>query len=159
MTKLKNNWTLVILAISLGVICTALIAEYFYGILPCKMCFYQRYSYYMLIILSIFFLLSKKQNNKFYYLIVEILLILGLFFSIWHVGIENHIFDGPVGCSSTFKDINNIVELKKHIISTTVIACDEINWTFLGVSFAIYNALLQLILLVTNSMFIIKNND
>ena len=159
MIKLKNNWTFVILVVSLTVICTALIAEYFYGILPCKMCIFQRYSYYALIILSIFFLLLKKQNNKFYYLIVEIILIVGLFFSIWHVGIENDLINGPVACSSTIKDINNIVDLKKHIINTPVITCDHINWAFLGISFAIYNTLLQLALLTANSIFIIKKND
>ena len=76
---------------------------------------------------------------------------------LWFHGVNNTKWD--MSSYSQIADINNIVELKKHIISTTVIACDEINWTFLGVSFAIYNALLQLILLVTNSMFIIKGDD
>ena len=156
MIKLKNNWTFIILVISIAVISTALIAEYFYRILPCKMCIFQRYSYYALIILSVIFLLLKKQNDRFYYLIAEIILIIGLFFSIWHVGIENNLINGPVGCSSSIKDINNIIDLKKHIINTHIIACDQINWAFLGISFAIYNTLLQLALLAANSIFLIK---
>ena len=159
MKRLKNNWTFFILTISFTVICIALIAEYFYGILPCKMCIFQRYSYYALIIISIVFLLLKKQNNRFYFLITEIILIVGLFFSIWHVGIENDLISGHLGCSSSIKDINNIVDLKKHITNTPIIACDQINWAFLGISFAIYNTSLQLILLITNSIFLIKKND
>ena len=76
MIKLKNNWTFIILVISIAVISTALIAEYFYRILPCKMCIFQRYSYYALIILSAIFLLLKKQNDRFYYLTAEIILII-----------------------------------------------------------------------------------
>ena len=159
MIKLKNNWTFFILLISIAVISTALIAEYFFGILPCKMCIFQRYSYYALIILSIIFFLLKKQNHKFYYLTVEAILIVGLFFSIWHVGIENDLINGPRGCSSAIKDINNIIDLKKHILNTPIIACDQINWTFLSISFAIYNTLLQLLLITTNSIFLIKKND
>ena len=109
-----------------------------------------------LIILSAIFLLLKKQNDRFYYLTAEIILIIGLFFSIWHVGIENNLINGPVGCSSSIKDINNIIDLKKHIINTPIIACDQINWAFLGISFAIYNTLLQLALLAANSIFLIK---
>ena len=159
MIKLKNNWTFFILLISIAVISTALIAEYFFGILPCKMCIFQRYSYYALIILSIIFLLLKKQNHKFYYLTVEAILIVGLFFSIWHVGIENDLINGPRGCSSAIKDISNIIDLKKHILNTPIITCDQINWTFLGISFSIYNTLLQLLLITTNSIFLVKKND
>ena len=86
----KKNWALIILIIAIVAIATALIAEHIFNILPCQMCIYQRYSYYSLIILSIIFLLLKKQNSSIYYLLVEIMLIVGLFFSLWHIGIENH---------------------------------------------------------------------
>ena len=154
----KKNWALIILIIAIVAIATALIAEHIFNILPCQMCIYQRYSYYSLIILSIIFLLLKKQNSSIYYLLVEIMLIVGLFFSLWHIGIENHLIGGPSSCSSDMGNISNIQDLKEYILNRPVIACDEINWTFLGVSFAIYNSILQMILLINNSRYILKKN-
>ena len=92
-------------------------------------------------------------------LIIEILILTGLFFAIWHVGIENHLLTGPMGCSNIINNVNNIEELKTILTNKPIVFCDEVNWSFLGISFAIYNSLLQFLLLITNSMFIIKKND
>ena len=159
MIKLKKNWSIIILTIAVITILTALTAEYIYNILPCKMCMYQRFSYYGLIVLSIIYILIKKQKNISYLLFVEIFLVLGLFFSLWHVGIEKNFIEGPSGCTNSLKNIGNVGDLKEYILNKPIVSCNEINWTFLGVSFAIYNSLLQLLILIINSILIIKKND
>lgn len=159
MKYLKKNWSFFILIFSIIIISIVLTAEYIFNILPCKMCLYQRYSYYGLILLSIIFILIKKQDRKIYLFLVEILIIAGLIFSLWHVGIENHLIDGPSGCASNINNINNIENLKIYILKRPIVACDEINWTFLGISFAVYNSITQAILLIINSRFIFTKND
>lgn len=154
----KKYWCLIILFISISVILTALIAEYFFLIQPCKMCLYQRYSYYLLIIISGLFLLLKKESDKIYLLITEILLICGLFVSLWHLGIENQLINFPSGCSNSIEDINNINDLKDQIIDSPLVMCNEINWSFLGISMVFYNSLLQFSLLIFNSIYL-KNNS
>ena len=71
MIKLKKNWSIIILIIASISIATALTAEYIYNILPCKMCVYQRFSYYGLIIISIIYILLKKQKHISYFLLVD----------------------------------------------------------------------------------------
>ena len=53
MKKIKNNWTVIVFIISFLAISSAITAEFFFEILPCKMCLYQRYPYYFIIFVSI----------------------------------------------------------------------------------------------------------
>jgi len=156
MMNLQKNWALIILLLSIIAILSALIAQYIYFIHPCKLCIYQRYPYYFLILISCFFLLLKEQNNKIYFLIIEVIFAIGLFFSIWHVAIENNLISDIIGCSASIENIDNVSELKKSIINKPLVMCNDINWSFLGISFAIYNSLLQFGLLIINSIFLVK---
>ena len=156
MMNLQKNWALIILLLSIIAILSALIAQYIYFIQPCKLCIYQRYPYYFLILISCFFLLLKEQNNKIYFLIIEVIFAIGLFFSIWHVAIENNLISDIIGCSASIENIDNVSELKKSIINKPLVMCNDINWSFLGISFAIYNSLLQFGLLIINSIFLVK---
>ena len=60
MNIIYRNWGVIVFAISIIAIFIALIAEYFYNLLPCKMCLYQRYPYYSIIIIYPIFLFLKK---------------------------------------------------------------------------------------------------
>ena len=159
MKIITKNWTILVLIISSFAILVALIAENIFGYLPCKMCLYQRYPYYMIIIISAFFLLLRNENNMVLLLIIEILLLIGLFFALWHVGIENQILIGPSGCSNIIKNAESVNELRTIITNRPIVFCDEVNWSFLGISFAIYNSLLLFALLIFNSIFLFKKND
>jgi len=159
MKIIYKNWTYIVLLISILAISIALIAENFFGYLPCKMCLYQRYPYYALIGITTIFVLLKNENNMVLLLIIEILILTGLFFAIWHVGIENHLLTGPMGCSNIINNVDNIEELKTILTNKPIVFCDEVNWSFLGISFAIYNSLLLLVLLTINSILLFKKND
>ena len=159
MNSLKNNWAPIILIISLFVISIALIAEHIYFLIPCKMCLYERYTYYALITISLIFIFSKNQNNIIFYFLVEIFLLIGVILSLWHLGIENHIISGPQGCSATIENINSKEDLENFILNRPIVSCDEINWRFLGISIVIYNSLLQIVLLILNSIYLIKFNE
>ena len=159
MNSLKNNWAPIILIISLFVISIALIAEHIYFLIPCKMCLYERYTYYALITISLIFIFSKNQNNIIFYFLVEIFLLIGVILSLWHLGIENNIISGPQGCSATIENINSKEDLENFILNRPIVSCDEINWRFLGISIVIYNSLLQIVLLILNSIYLIKFNE
>ena len=52
---------------------------------------------------------------KVYLLITEILLIFGLFTSLWHLGIENQLINFPSGCSSSIENINDINNTRANL--------------------------------------------
>ena len=157
---LQKNWPAIILTISCLSITTALVAQYMFNLLPCKMCYYQRYVYYTIILLTLIFLIFKIKKSLIYLIIIEILLLIGLTLSLWHVGIENNLIEGTSGCSNILLESenpsNNINVLKEYILNNPIATCDQTNWSFLGISFAIYNAILQVVLLIINSILILK---
>tara|TARA_Y100000590_G_scaffold470216_1_gene662823 strand:- start:2805 stop:3293 length:489 start_codon:yes stop_codon:yes gene_type:complete len=153
---LKKNWILIILVVSIGAITSALVAEYFFKILPCQMCLYQRYPYYLLIIVSLIFFIIKKFPLSLYYWINNFLFLFGLFFSIWHVGIEQKVLPGLAGCSNNIVITESIESLKDQIINQDIINCTDITWSFVGISFATYNTILLIFLLIINIKFTLE---
>ena len=65
-----------------------IILEFIFNFLPCKMCVQQRYPYYFIIIIFILFYLFNKKINLLFNILTEFAIIYGLFYSVWHVGIE-----------------------------------------------------------------------
>ena len=157
MNTLKKYWIVIVLITSVIAISIALIAEYFFEILPCKMCLYQRYPYYFIIIFSLIYLFTKKTPLAWYYWVINFSFIIGLFFSLWHVGIEQKILPGLSGCSNIIEKTSSLKNLKEQIINQNIINCNEITWSFMGVSAATLNSLLLIVLLVINSNFIIQH--
>ena len=158
MNTLKKYWIVIVLITSVIAISIALIAEYFFEILPCKMCLYQRYPYYFIIIFSLVYFFTKKTPLAWYYWIINFSFIIGLFISLWHVGIEQKILPGLSGCSNIIEKTSSLKNLKEQIINQSIINCNEITWSFIGISMATYNSLLLILLLLLNIKFTLENS-
>ena len=157
MKYVKKNWFGILIFVSFVALGSAYIAEYIFNLEPCKMCLKQRHPYYFLIIISLIFFLFKKQKKFLLFIFNELALIYGLFYSLWHVGIEQKIFKGPASCSGTLSQTNSIQNLKEQITSQSVVNCSEISWVILGFSAATINSILLLFILIFNTIFMINN--
>ena len=157
MNTLKKHWVAIVLLISSIAIFSALMAEYVFDILPCKMCIYQRYPYYFIILISLIYIVSKKLPLTWYYWIGSLSFAIGLFFSAWHVGIEQKILPGLSGCTNTINTSQSLAKLKDQILNQNIIACDEIIWSFMGFSAATLNSLLLILLLLINTIFLVQH--
>tara|TARA_Y100000590_G_C15266874_1_gene843473 strand:- start:39 stop:536 length:498 start_codon:yes stop_codon:yes gene_type:complete len=151
-----KNWSKIIFIISILAISSALIAEYFYNLIPCKMCLYQRYPYYFIIAIFIIFNFFKKNHLIFLYMLFELSIFYGLFYSGWHVGIERKIFKSPSGCANEFNDISSTAALKQQIVNQDIVNCSEVSWYILELSAASFNFLLLILLLFFNTMYLYK---
>jgi len=156
MTIIINNWKKIIFILSFFAIFFALTAEYIYNLSPCKMCLYQRYPYYFILLVFVVFYFFKKLSSLWLFIMVELAILYGLFYSVWHVGIEKKIFSGPEGCSAFLNKSNSIENLKDQILKQDVIDCSEVTWIIFGFSAATINSILLLLFLYFNSIFIIK---
>lgn len=146
MNIIKKFWVKIVLTISIIVISIALIAEYFFEVIPCQMCIYQRYSYYLIIIFTLIYLISKKISLVIYYWVINLLFAIGIFFATWHVGIEQKILPGLTGCSNALNKSETLEDLKDQITNQSIVSCDEIIWSFMGISMATWNLLLLVLL-------------
>ena len=156
MKYIFNNWIELLLGISILSLGAAFIAEHYYNLPPCEMCLKQRHSYYAIIIFIIFFYFIKQKNKILILLLIEISLIYGLFYAIWHVGIEQKILPGPSSCTGSILQTDSLENLKQQIKDQPVIDCSEIIWSIGGLSAATINSILLLLIFVINSIYSLK---
>lgn len=157
MKFILKRWVALLLILSLIATISALIAEYLFDLAPCKMCLKQRYPYYAIIILILFFYFFRQIKNILLFILSELAILYGLFYSIWHVGIEQKVLPGPASCSGILSKTNSIQNLKEQINNQSIVNCTDISWTILSLSAATINSILLLLILIFNSIYILQN--
>ena len=153
---LQKYWFYLVTLFSVVALASALIAEYYFDLQPCAMCLKQRESYYVIIAGFILVMILKWQDKIWFYVGVQIVSIYGLFYSLWHVGIENKILAGPSSCSGGLNISTNTSSLKEQIISKAVINCEEVAWSIFGLSAATMNSLLLFLIFIINAIYVIN---
>jgi disulfide bond formation protein DsbB len=143
-------------ALAVLVIAAATIAGAWYfqlvlGLQPCPMCLEQRYAYYLAIPLAALTALAAGLHAPRGLLICG-LVILALaalgnaVFGAYHAGVEWKFWPGPSNCTGPVGNLGNAGTLLDRLDSVKVVMCDEIQWSFLGISLAGYNALISLLM-------------
>ena len=153
---LKKYWFYIVSFLSFVALSSAFVAEFYFNLTPCEMCLKQREAYYVIIAGFILVVMLNWQNRVWFYLGVQIISIYGLFYSVWHVGIENNIFSGPSGCSSGLNIADNTSSLKEQIISKPVINCADVAWSIFGLSAATINSFLLILIFIINAIYIYR---
>ena len=153
---LQKYWFYLVTLFSVVALASALIAEYYFDLQPCAMCLKQREPYYIIIAGFILVMILKWQDKIWFYVGVQIVSIYGLFYSLWHVGIENKILAGPSSCSGGLNISTNTSSLKEQIISKAVINCEEVAWSIFGLSAATMNSLLLFLIFIINAIYIVN---
>ena len=156
---LQKYWFYLVTLFSVVALASALIAEYYFDLQPCAMCLKQREPYYVIIAGFILVMILKGQDKIWFYVGVQIVSIYGLFYSLWHVGIENKILAGPSSCSGGLNISTNTSSLKEQIISKAVINCEEVAWSIFGLSAATMNSLLLFLIFIINAIYIFNIYD
>jgi disulfide bond formation protein DsbB len=121
------------------------------GLPPCPLCLEQRYAYYFAIPLAALVLLGLSFGASRKVLVAALAVI--AFGMLWnaglgayHAGVEWKFWPGPQDCSGSLSDLGTAGGLLDKIKSIRVVRCDEIPWSFLGISLAGYNAIISLVL-------------
>ena len=157
MSLILKHWLSILFILSILAIGSALLAEHFFNLAPCKMCLKQRHAYYAIIpLIGIFYFFNQK-NNFWLHILNEIAILYGLFYAVWHVGIEKKILPGPTSCSGILSKTNSLQNLKEQISNQAIVNCSEVSWSILGLSAASINSLLLMFILIFNTIFIVNN--
>jgi len=151
---LQKYWFYLVTLFSVIALTSAFIAEFNFNLAPCEMCLKQREPYYVIILGFILIAILRWQDRIWFYLSVQILSVYGLFYSIWHVGIENKFLSGPEGCSNALKVADNTTNLKEQILSKPVINCEDIAWSMFGLSAATINSILLILIFIVNAIYL-----
>ena len=132
---------------SLTAILFALYYEYIENYPPCELCIYQRFPYYLIIVTTLFFFVFKKNFN-----IVSSLIILAVFISlllsVTQAGVELGWWQIKSSCSNNIRDFNDIEKLRSFLEGVPITKCDQIIWSYKGISMAGYNVIFSIVNLI-----------
>jgi disulfide bond formation protein DsbB len=122
--------------------------QYVVGLNPCPLCLEQRTAYYIAIPLAVLIVFGASAGAARKVLLAALVAIAGIMLwnsglGVYHAGVEWKWWQGPQDCSGPVTSFGDAGSLLRQIQSTSVVRCDEIPWSFLGLSLAGYNALIS----------------
>ena len=136
---------LIALVLPLSLLGGAFGSQYFGGLHPCEMCWWQRYAHMAALLPAALAFTAPADSLRSRDL--TILAAIAIAFSgaigVYHAGVELHIFEGFTTCTATAK-ATSTQELLKQLMHAPLIRCDQVQWLFLGISMAGWNAILSL---------------
>jgi disulfide bond formation protein DsbB len=135
-TRLQQARLLALL-VPAGLLGGALFSQYVGGLYPCEMCYWQRWPHGAAILLAVaaFFAPTRK---RLLVLLAGLAIAISGAIGLFHAGVELGWWEGITHCTAT-----GATSLQ-DILNVPLIRCDQVQWDFLGISMAGWNAILSL---------------
>ncbi len=136
---------LIALLLPLGLLGGALGSQYVGGLVPCEMCYWQRWPHAAAMILAAlaFTAPAASDRSRTLTLLAAAAIAVSGAIGVYHAGVELGIFEGFTTCTSTASG-GTTADLLNSIMNTPLVRCDQVQFAFLGISMAGWNALLSL---------------
>lgn len=140
-----------IAAIGFVAIAGALVLEHGFGYVPCMLCLWQRWPYYLGVPLAALVALVALQGDKPFLVRAELGLIVATFLvgaglGVYHAGVEWGFWLGPASCAGATVAPTNAGGLMAQMRATRIVPCDAAAFRVLGLSLAGWNVLVSLAL-------------
>ena len=131
---------LVALLLPLALLAGAFGSEYLGHLVPCEMCWWQRYAHLAALPLAALAFTGPVESarSRAFTLLAALAIAVSGAIGVYHAGVELKIFEGFTQCTA-----NGHATLES-IIKAPLIRCDQVQWSFLGISMAGWNAILSL---------------
>ena len=122
----------------------ALALQFLGGLPPCPFCIYQRYPYLVVIVVGALGLWLRRPRLALALAALALAVNVGL--AAYHVGIEQGWLALPEGCAAAGRAAT-IEELRQQL-QTAPARCDQVAFTFAGLSLAAWNVVYAAVLLL-----------
>ena|SRR5690349_19780948 len=135
---------LIALLLPLALLGGALGSQYLGGLHPCEMCYWQRWPHGAAILLAAlaFTAPAESGRSRTLTLLAAAAIAISGAIGVYHAGVEAKIFEGFTQCTALAK--GSTADLLKQITHAPLVRCDEVQFRFLGISMAGWNAILSL---------------
>lgn len=136
---------LIALLLPIALLGGALGSQYLGGLHPCEMCYWQRWPHgaATLFALLAFTAPADSPRSRTLTLLAGLAIAISGAIGVYHAGVEAKIFEGLTECTATGKGLST-AELLEQIRHAPLVRCDEVQFRFLGISMAGWNAILSL---------------
>ena len=132
---------LFIAAASADLLMIALAFEHIGGYLPCSLCIAQRWPHLFIILFGLVGFVFHQPKQHLALQGALAFAIAGI--ALYHVGVEQAWWAGPSGCSADMAT-SDLASLTDALLAAPMVKCDEIAWSFLGLSMAAWHMLASL---------------
>jgi disulfide bond formation protein DsbB len=118
----------------------ALFSQYVGGLYPCEMCYWQRWPHGAAILLAAaaFTAPLDAPRTRPLVLLAALAILVSGAIGVFHAGVEAGWWEGITVCTT-----NGATSLE-DILKVPLIRCDQVQWAFLGLSLAAWNAILSI---------------
>ena len=129
----------------LGLLGGALGSQYLGGLVPCEMCYWQRWPHAAAIVLAglAFTAPAASDRSRSLTVLAAAAIAVSGAIGVYHAGVELGIFEGLTTCTSTASGATT-ADLLNAIMKAPLVRCDQVQFAFLGISMAGWNAILSL---------------
>jgi len=114
----------------------AYLSQYAFGLVPCEMCWWQRYAHFAALALAL--ISTVVPPKRLWVLLAGIAILVAGLLGAYHAGVEYHWWEGATTCSSTTGGHS-----LEDIMNAPLVRCDEAQWTLFGISLAGFNFLIS----------------
>jgi disulfide bond formation protein DsbB len=131
---------LLALLIPSGLLGGALFSQYVGGLYPCEMCYWQRWPHAAAILLAIgaYRSASNVARSRMLVMLAALAVAISGAIGVFHAGVEIGWWEGITQCTAT-----GATSLQ-DILNVPLVRCDQVQWEFLGISMAGWNAVISL---------------
>jgi disulfide bond formation protein DsbB len=132
------------LAVPAALLAGAYGSQYWGGLFPCEMCWWQRYAHFAALMCAMlaFGLRSFPDRGRSFVWLAALAILTSGLIGFYHAGVEMKVFTGFTQCTAT-AHATNLDDLLKQVMDAPVIRCDQVQWRFLGISMAGWNFLVS----------------
>jgi len=138
----RKSLILLAAAGSAAILLGAIGSEYLGGLVPCKLCLWQRWPHAVAVVLGALALVLGPRAWIAALGALATLSTAGI--GVYHTGVEQKWWLGPQGCTGFDISGMSSQQLMDAITAAPLIRCDEIQWVFLGLTMASWNAIFSL---------------
>ena len=136
---------LIALLLPVALLSGALGSQYLGGLHPCEMCYWQRWPHGAAIVFALlaFTATAEEQRSRILTLLAALAIAISGAIGVYHAGVEAGIFQGFTTCTALATS-GSATDLLNQITHAPLVRCDQVQFRFLGVSMAGWNAILSI---------------
>ena len=153
----KKNYQQLLLILSVLILVSALIIEYVLGYQPCNLCLIERIPYGLSIIILLLGFIYKK-DQVFYSVLLILIFSFSIIISIYHLGIEQGLFEESTVCSSQNLDLITKEQVLKSLNQLSI-SCKNVAFKMFGLSLTSYNIVLSILMFLISLKIYLKGNS
>ena len=128
------------LVVPLALLGGALFSQYVGGLHPCEMCIWQRWPHGVAIVMAAlaFLFPAGNRNARLLTAVAAIAIAVSGAIGVFHAGVELKYWEGLTRCST------GAAMSLDELMKAPLVRCDQVQFSFLGISMAGWNAILSL---------------